>query len=65
MSGSKAGLTEDWCRWGEGVPPTLAWNFASVAPLVALRWARETGEVLAADAVGGMSLRDSAGRLAH
>lgn len=65
MSGSPAGLPDDWWRWGEGAAPTLAWNFATEAPLVALRWARETGEVLAADAVGGMYQLDSSGRLAN
>ena len=60
-----SGSGDDWWKWGEGTAPTLAWSFRTEAPLVALRWARETGEVLAADAVGGMYLLDSSGRLAN
>lgn len=60
MSGGKA----DWLALGQGRSPRLSWSFATEAPLVALELARETGEVLAADAIGGLYLIDRAGKLA-
>lgn len=53
----------DWHTQGEGRSPHLAWSFTTEAPLVALKWARETGEVLIADSVGGMYLLDAGGKL--
>ncbi len=53
----------DWLRQGQGRTPDLAWSFATEAPLVAMKWARETGDLLLADAVGGMYLLDRAGKL--
>lgn len=54
----------DWVRAGEGRRPKQVWSFAADAPLVALQLARETGEVLAADAVGGLYLIGRDGQLA-
>jgi hypothetical protein len=53
----------DWVRRGEGTRPRIAWSFATEAPLVALQFARETGETLAADALGGLYLVAPDGRL--
>lgn len=53
----------DWVRSGAGQRPTLAWTFATEAPLVALKLARESGEVLAADQAGGLYLLDRQGRV--
>jgi hypothetical protein len=44
----------EWLRTGSGNKPRLSWSFATEAPLAALKQARETGEVLAADTVGGI-----------
>lgn len=55
--------SDEWWRQGEGTPPHLAWSFATEAPLVSLKRARETGEILMADAVGGMYLLDARGKL--
>ncbi len=44
----------DWLREGEGIPPTVRWAFETDAPLVAMEMGRESGEVLAADAAGGL-----------
>jgi len=48
-----------------GAPPTVAWSLSTEGPLAGLRWSRETGEVLAADALGGLYAIDTHGRLAH
>jgi hypothetical protein len=53
----------DWLLKGEGRRPHLAWSFGAEAPLAALRYARETGETLAADAVGGLYRLDRSGKL--
>ncbi len=55
----------DWLRSGEGRRPRLSWSFATDAPLVGLRLARETGEVLAADSSGGLYHIDRTGKLAN
>ncbi len=55
----------DWLKFGEGTPPQLSWSLATEAPLVALRLARETGEVLAADAIGTLYHIDRTGRIAN
>jgi hypothetical protein len=60
MSGRSA---EEWLHSGRGVLPTLRWSFTVDAPLTDLRLARETGEVLAADASGGLYLLDRRGRV--
>jgi hypothetical protein len=53
----------DWLLTGEGVSPRFRWSFAVDAPLVSLERGRETGEVLAADASGGLYLLDRCGRV--
>lgn len=55
----------DWLREGTGSRPQLVWSVAVEAPLVALQLARETGDILAADAVGGLYLIDRQGKLAN
>lgn len=54
----------DWLDSGHGVAPEKRWAFTIDAALVAVEMARETGEVLAADASGGMYLFDRRGQLA-
>ena len=55
--------SEEWLYSGRGVAPTLRWSFTVDAPLTDLRLARETGEVIAADASGGLYLLDRCGRI--
>jgi hypothetical protein len=55
----------DWLKHGQEHPPQLSWSLATEAPLVALRLARETGEVLAADAIGTVYHIDRTGRIAN
>ncbi len=43
-----------WLSAGQGIPPTIRWTFSTEAPLVAMEMGRESGEVLAADATGGL-----------
>jgi hypothetical protein len=52
-----------WLKQGKGQRPQPAWSFATEAPLVGLRLARETGEILAADASGGLYHLDRQGQL--
>lgn len=54
----------DWLMQGRGAPPRQSWLFATEAPLVGLQLARETGDILAADAAGGLSLVNRQGKLA-
>ena len=44
----------DWLKQGEGRRPRLSWSLSTDAPLAGLRLARETGDVLAADASGNL-----------
>lgn len=55
----------DWLSRGEGRRPQAAWSFATEAPLVALEFARETGETLAADEAGGLYRLDRKGKLVN
>lgn len=55
----------DWLKQGEGHRPRLSWSLSTEAPLVALQFARETGEVLAADAIGGLYHIDRAGTISN
>ncbi len=55
----------EWLKQGEGRRPRLSWSLSTEAPLVALQLARETGEVLAADASGGLYHIDRSGKLAN
>lgn len=52
-----------WLSEGQGIPPTLRWSFSTEAPLVAVEMGRESGEVLAADATGGLYRLDRRGQL--
>ncbi len=54
---------EDWLHSGQGHRPTLRWSFSTDAPLSDLQLARETGEVLASDASGGLYLIDRTGHI--
>jgi hypothetical protein len=54
-----------WLKQGEGNHPRLGWSLSTEAPLVALRLARETGEVLAADAIGSLYHIDRGGQIAN
>lgn len=54
----------DWLANGRGLTPRLSWSVTTEAPLVSLQLARETGELLAADEIGGLYLIDRTGRLA-
>lgn len=53
----------DWLQTGRGLRPRLRWSLTVDAPLVGMELARETGELLAADASGGLYLLDRAGKL--
>lgn len=55
----------DWLNRGEGQKPRAAWSFATEAPLVALEFARETEETLAADEAGGLYRLDRRGKLVN
>ena len=52
-----------WLSAGQGIPPTIRWTFSTEAPLVAMEMGRESGEVLAADATGGLYRLDRRGHL--
>lgn len=54
-----------WLADGEGNRPRLSWSLSTEAPLVSLQLARETAEVLAADAAGGLYHVDREGKLAN
>lgn len=54
----------DWLQQGHGDPPRKRWSFTTDAPLVAVEYARESGETLVADASGGLYLFDRRGQLA-
>ena len=53
----------DWLRNGTGRSPSLRWSYQTEAPLVSLRLARETGELLAVDASGSLYVLDPDGKL--
>jgi outer membrane protein assembly factor BamB len=53
----------EWISQGSGRPPRLTWSFVTEAPLVALRYATESGATLAADEVGGLYHLDRNGKL--
>lgn len=53
----------DWLAAGQGPTPRLGWSYTADAPLVCLEAAAESGDVLAADAAGGMNLLDRRGKL--
>jgi hypothetical protein len=55
----------EWLKEGQGRRPRLSWSLSTEAPLVALQLARETGEVLAADAIGGLYHIDRSGKIAN
>lgn len=62
---SQARESGDWLRNGEGRRPRSSWSLATDAPLVGLRLARETGDILAADVSGGLYHIDRTGKLAN
>ena len=52
-----------WLRDGQGIPPQIRWTFSTEAPLVALEMGRESGEIVAADSIGGLYRIDRRGQL--
>jgi hypothetical protein len=58
-----SGEVPEWLKLGRGTPPRLRWSISTDAPLAAMELARESGEVLAADASGGLYLLNRRGRL--
>lgn len=54
----------EWLINGTGQTPELSWAFSTDAPLACMEFARESGEVLAADKSGGIYLLDRNGRIA-
>ncbi|MDP1796644.1 MAG: hypothetical protein Q8K78_04150 [Planctomycetaceae bacterium] len=54
----------DWLMQARGERPVLRWSFSTDARLTDMRYARETGEVLAADESGGLYLLDRRGQVA-
>jgi hypothetical protein len=57
------GGSTDWLRFGHGHAPEQSWSFATEGPLVAMDVARETGEIMAADATGGLYHVSAKGKL--
>jgi len=55
----------DWLKQGEGKRPRLSWSLSTDAPLVGLRFGRETGDVLAADTSGGLYHIGRSGKIAN
>ncbi len=53
----------EWLDSGRGIPPVCRWSFGVDAPLVEVRLASESGEVLAADQSGGLYLFDRKGKV--
>ncbi len=53
----------DWLHSGNGSPPAQTWAFATDAPLADVQFARETGDTLAADVLGGLYRLDRRGRV--
>lgn len=56
-------IRPDWLRDARGSTPTQRWSYAVDAPLADLQLSRESGEILIADAAGGLYLLDRLGRL--
>ncbi len=54
----------DWLMQARGERPLQRWSFTTDARLSDMRYARETGEVLAADDSGGLYLLDRRGQVA-
>jgi hypothetical protein len=57
------GASEGWLTSGVGDAPDLRWTFSTDAPLVDLAAARESGDVVAGDASGGIYRIDRRGRV--
>lgn len=54
----------DWLvTTGRGERPALRWSFTVDAPLTDVRMSRETGEIVASDASGGLYLLDRRGKV--
>lgn len=53
-----------WLKRGKGDHPTLRWSASTDSQLVDLDLSRETGETVAADSLGGLSLFDRKGNVA-
>ncbi len=53
----------DWLFSGEGIAPTARWSYTTDAPLISLDLARESGELVAADASGNLYRLDRAGQI--
>jgi len=55
--------TSDWLLVGTGRSPELRWSYQTEAPLITIRLARETGELLAVDANNSLYVLDPDGKL--
>lgn len=44
----------EWLKSGTGLPPRVAWSFGTDAELTCMEMARESGEIFAVDASGGV-----------
>lgn len=53
----------EWLKNGTGLAPRVAWSFGTDAELLGLEMARETGEVFAVDASGGVYRMNRAGQI--
>lgn len=53
----------EWLTSGRGIPPEQRWTVTLDGPLACMELSRETGEVLAVDATGGVYRFDRRGRI--
>jgi hypothetical protein len=53
-----------WIQSGRGIGPSVKWTFGTEGPLTDLQLSRESGEVLASDATGGLYRLDRKGQFA-
>lgn len=54
---------DSWVYSGRGAAPALRWSFTADAPLVDMKLARESGEIILADNSGALYLLDRRGRV--
>ncbi len=63
VGGVMSSNNTDWLDSGEGLSPEQTWAFSTEAPLADVQYARETGDTLAADVLGGLYWLNRQGRI--